>query len=282
MPAVVLKPGDEPRLERLLRAHSDSSVFLRSNLRAVGITYEGKSLQGHWVAEAGPDGELLGVVCHVQNGNLLFQAPAHAPQLAEFVLTQSGRKVEGLVGPWEQLKSARTALGLDGVKAPLESLEPLFALALSDLRVPPGAWTVRRPTPADLPEAVAQRAAFLVEALGAARTSATIARAREAVEGQVKEGRTFVLDVGGRVVASGCFNARLPDTVQLGGIFTPEADRSRGHARRLVAGMLRLARDEGATRGVLFTNEDNVAAIRAYTALGFQRVGDYGLVLWSP
>jgi predicted GNAT family acetyltransferase len=33
---------------------------------------------------------------------------------------------------------------------------------------------------------------------------------------------------------------------------------------------------------VLFTNEDNVAAIRAYTALGFQRVGDYGLVLWSP
>lgn len=282
MSALVLRPGDEPRLERLLRAHSDSSVFLRSNLRAVGILYEGKSLQGTWVAEAAPDGELLGVVCHVHNGNLLFQAPAHAAQLAELAVQQSGRKVEGLVGPWDQLKAARTALGLDGTKAPLESLEPLFALPLADLKVPGGAWTVRRPEPRDVPEAVAQRAAFLVEALGAERSASTIARARDAVEDQLREGRTFVLEAGGRVVASGCFNARLPDTVQLGGIFTPEHERSRGYARKLVAGMLLTAQREGATRGVLFTNDDNVAAIRAYTALGFQRVGDYGLILWAP
>ncbi len=279
---VLLRQGDEPRVERLLRAHSDSSVFLRSNLRAVGITYEGKSLQGHWVAEAAADGELLGVVCHVQNGNLLFQAPAHAAQLAEFARTQSGRAVEGLVGPWEQLKAARTALGLDTRPAPMDSHEPLYAVALSDVRIPGGTWTVRRTEARDVPDAVAQRAGFLVEALHAERSSATIGRAREAIEQQRQEGRTFVLEVKGRVVASGCFNARTPDTVQLGGIFTPEDERSRGYGRKLVAGMLRLARDEGATRCVLFTQVNNVPAIRAYTSLGFQRVGDYGLVLWSP
>ena len=105
--------------------------------------------------------------------------------------------------------------------------------------------------------------------------------------GRLKAENTNAQDAHGQrsrrgVVSSGCFNARLPDTVQLGGIFTPREERSRGHARKLVAGMLRVARDEGATRGVLFTNDDNVAAIRAYTALGFQRVGNYGLVLWSP
>lgn len=278
----VLRPGDEPRVERLLRAHRDSSVFLRSNLRAVGISYEGKPLQGTWVAEAEPGGELLGVVCHVQNGNLLFQAPAHAAQLAQFARAQSGRPVAGLVGPWEQLRSARTALGLDGVKAPLESLEPLFALPLSQLVVPGGSFECRRVEPRDVEAAVAQRAAFLVEALGAEASPATTARAREAIDAQRAEGRTFVLEVGGRIVASATFNAALPDCVQLGGVFTPREERSRGHARRLVAGMLRIARAEGVTRAVLFTNDDNVPAIRAYTALGFQRVGDYGLILWSP
>ncbi len=45
--------------------------------------------------------------------------------------------------------------------------------------------------------------------------------------------------------------------------------------------MLREARGKGVTRAVLFTNHDNVSAQRAYEAIGFKRVGDYGLVLWS-
>ena len=83
------------------------------------------------------------------------------------------------------------------------------------------------------------------------------------------------------MVGSGCFNARLPDVVQLGGIFTRPEDRGRGYARRLVAGMLQHARADGAPRAVLFTGQDNLAAQRAYEAIGFEPIGLYGLVLWN-
>jgi predicted GNAT family acetyltransferase len=47
----------------------------------------------------------------------------------------------------------------------------------------------------------------------------------------------------------------------------------------VVAGSLLAARAQGARRAVLFTDDDNLPAQRAYIALGFERVGDYGLVI---
>jgi uncharacterized protein len=276
MSAVVLLPGDEPRVERFLLAHADSSLFLRSNLRAAGLVFEDKRLQGTWVAEE-EQGELTGIVCHAWNGNLLFQAPRHAAQLAAFARQQSGRKVEGLVGPWEQVQPAREALKLDETPPSFSSLEHLFALSLAELRVPSAPGECRRVAPEDFEAVVEQRAAFVIEALGG-KPSPSI---RSGAEALVAEGSYFVVRHEGRVVASGCFNARLPDCVQLGGIYTPPEDRNRGYARQLVAGMLLAARGEGVTRAVLFTDEHNAAAQRAYEAIGFRRIGEYGLVLWT-
>lgn len=271
MRTVLLKPGDEPRIEAFLRAHADSSLFLRSNLRAAGLVYDGQPQQGTWVAQE-EQGALVGIVCHAWNGNLLFQAPNHAVDLARFAQEQSRRKVEGLVGPWEQLEQARRALDLDAIPPTFSALEDLFALPLARLIVPSGDWECGRVTPEDVEVAAERRSAFIVEALGQKPN-----RSRESVTA----GNYFVLRIEGRIVSSGCFNAQLPDCVQLGGIYTPPAERNRGHARKLVAGMLREAREKGVTRAVLFTNHDNMGAQRAYKAVGFQRVGDYGLVLWS-
>jgi predicted GNAT family acetyltransferase len=87
-----------------------------------------------------------------------------------------------------------------------------------------------------------------------------------------------VLEVDGAPVAYRQFNATLPEVVQVGGVWTPPSLRSRGYARAVVAGSLLAARAEGARRGVLFTGEENVAAQRAYAAIGFRRVGDWGLL----
>ncbi len=82
------------------------------------------------------------------------------------------------------------------------------------------------------------------------------------------------------------FNTRIPEAVQVGGVYTPPALRSRGYARCVVAASLLAARDEGAALGVLFTGEDNIPAQRAYIALGFRHVGAFGLTLlrepWAP
>jgi RimJ/RimL family protein N-acetyltransferase len=57
--------------------------------------------------------------------------------------------------------------------------------------------------------------------------------------------------------------------------------QGRGYARAAVAASLQLAQKErGATRSVLFTAETNLAACRTYLALGYQIVGDFGLILF--
>jgi uncharacterized protein len=68
--------------------------------------------------------------------------------------------------------------------------------------------------------------------------------------------------------------------VQVGGVFTPPARRGHGYARAAVAASLALARARGAQRSVLFTAATNQAARRAYTALGHESIGDFGLVLF--
>lgn len=79
------------------------------------------------------------------------------------------------------------------------------------------------------------------------------------------------------------FNAALPDVVQVGGVWTPPPWRRRGYARAVVAGSLLAARAEGVPRSVLFTGEENIPAQRAYAAIGYRRVGDWGLlVLATP
>src|SRR5262249_52612945 len=101
---------------------------------------------------------------------------------------------------------------------------------------------------------------------------------REEIASGLAEGASWVLEVDGVAVAFQQFNAMLSDVVQVGGVWTPPALRNRGYARAVVAGALRAARADGVRRGVLFTAETNVPAQRAYRALGFTRVGDWGLL----
>jgi predicted GNAT family acetyltransferase len=42
------------------------------------------------------------------------------------------------------------------------------------------------------------------------------------------------------------------------------------------------AKQEGVRQGILFTEITNHPAQRAYEALGFRRIGDYGLILLHP
>jgi len=67
--------------------------------------------------------------------------------------------------------------------------------------------------------------------------------------------------------------------VQIGGVYTPPAERSRGYAHCVIAQSLLDARDAGVSQAILFTGEENYAAQKAYIALGFQHVGDYRLLI---
>jgi RimJ/RimL family protein N-acetyltransferase len=276
----LLGAGDEVELDTFLVAHADSSLFLRQNLR-LGLVDRGEPLQGTWVAARGAGGEIIAVAAHNHKGNVLLQGRADViADVARHAVAATGRVVRGLFGPRALVVAARTGLGLADRDLQLDSKEELFALALADLRVPPalaeGRWECRHPLASDRVDLARWSYAYAVEALGAVASAAAEQRALAEF---APDPTSWVLAVAGKPVARCGYSGRVPDTVQIGGVYTPPELRGRGYARAVVAGSLIDAHARGATRAVLFTASP--AARAAYVALGFRLVGDYGIVLFG-
>jgi len=278
-----LQPGDEAALDAFLARHVESSMFLRSNARAAGLVDRGEPLQATYVA-AIEEGAIAAVVAHCWNGIVLVQAPARVEALTREAVRRSGRGVSGLSGPWQQVVDAREALGLGTTATVKDSREDLYRLDLGDLIVPPelaaGELRCRHPEASELDLLVNWRVSFSSEALGATDGPELVAASRQEILLHHARGSDWVLVAGDKLVACAVFNATLPDIVQIGGVWTPPALRNRGFGRAVVAGSLVAARQRGVLRAVLFAAPANAAARRAYLALGFQIVGDYGLVLF--
>jgi ribosomal protein S18 acetylase RimI-like enzyme len=279
-----LGPGDEALLERFLAAHPHSSLFLLSNSRAAGLLDGELPYQGAYVG-AFEEGALRAVAALYWSGILVLQAPEpeHLDLVVEAVARRATRPLRGFSGPWSQVERARRVLGLEGAACTLEGKEVLFALELSRLRIPPalasGEVHSRRAREEDADLLARWRHDYLVEIMGKRPGEPLMAEAREFVSRLRQEGSLFVLTQGPSVVALSAFNARLPEVVQIGGVYTPPDLRSRGHARAVVAGSLRMALADGVGSAVLYTPVDNLPAQRAYRALGFEEVGDYGIIL---
>jgi GNAT superfamily N-acetyltransferase len=278
-----LGPGDEGALEAFLTRHAHSSMFLRGNLAAGGIVDHGRPHQSTYVAARDTRG-IRGVVGHSWHGMLQLQAPVDVVgDLARAAVERSGRAVTGLVGPWAQVVAARTALGDAAARVRLSSHEDLFALDLDRMIVPApladGRVRCRRPEPDELPLLVDWRVAYDVEISGDTDTPALRQATVVDIARLHARGATWVLTAEGAPVAYSAYNAQLPAIVQVGGVYTPPSRRGRGYARAVVAGSLLAARARGVRQAVLFTGKDNDHAQRAYRALGFEVVGDYGVVL---
>jgi RimJ/RimL family protein N-acetyltransferase len=260
-------------------------MFLLANARAAGLVDRGEPLQGTYVA-AVETGKWTGVAAHFWNGMLVLQAPdpESLEPLARAALHRSGRMLHGLAGPRAQVDGTLRALGLEGRATSLDSRERLYELTLDDLRVPDGLASgrvvCRRPEPSELPLLADWRAEFSMESLGVPDGDDLRAVSRRDLARQHADGAVWIAREGDRPVSLTAFNARLPDVVQVGGVWTPPPLRGRGYARCAVAGSLLAAHRDGVKRAVLFTAEENAPARAAYEALGFREIGDYGLVIF--
>lgn len=280
----ILGAGDERRLEAFFARHPDLTLFQRSNLRQAGAVDDGRRYGGTYAA-ALVNGDIVGVVAHYWNGFVMPLAPAGGRAiraLLDAALAASGRPVAGVIGSWDQVAATLIHPAASGRVARRCDREILFALPLSDLAVPAalaaGDVAVRTLADDDLPLLAAWRVEYLVETFALPRTGTTWDEAARDITAWHQEGRAWVAEAGGRPVAFSGFNAALPDVVQVGGVYTPPFGRARGFARSAVAGSLLQARDAGAQRAVLFTDVGNMAAQRAYRALGFEPIGDWGMV----
>jgi predicted GNAT family acetyltransferase len=279
----VLDAGDQERLVAFLCERLDTSLFLLSNLERAGIVDRGQPFQGTYVG-AFAQGELLSVAVHCWNGVVLVQGDAEVEAAAQRAIAETGRQLAGLIGPWALLTRLFVSLNVPRTVSDRHLPEVLFSLRLEALRVPASlrqeGIVVRVPTEEEVEESlVSVRLAYEAEALGLQETAESRQAARADLHAsRLREDCFIVLDHG-QLVAFTAFNARAQGVVQVGGVFTPPSERSKGYARAAVAASLLRARAQGMTRSVLFTGRDNLAAQRCYRALGFSEVGEYGVVL---
>jgi ribosomal protein S18 acetylase RimI-like enzyme len=274
-------PGDERALVDFLEERLDTSLFLLSNSETAGLEDHGGPLEGTYAASF-EDGKMTAVAAHYWNGILIAQGGGGAVEsVAKVAVTQSGRVLSGLIGPLAAVERARRALGADGRRAKKGDPEILYGLDLERLRMPalldaPG-MICRRPLVDEIELLVDWRVEYSAEALGEERT--------QGLRDQSRKGFAhlpgWVLLHDGRPVSYSAFNAKTHGVVQVGGVYTPPELRGRGYGRAVVAGSLRDARKEGNRRSILFTGRANVAAQRAYRALGYEPLADFALILFE-
>ncbi len=277
-----LVPGDEDALEAFLLPRLETSMFLISNMRESGLEYNGERYTGDYVA-AFEDDDIVAVMAHFWNGIVITQAPVHLDALWRETLRTSQRPLKGIIGPYHQVFSLKSTLPLESAALQLDRREILYSLALDALVVPAalqtGQVTGRPAEYRDVDILARWRVGYAIEALGEEESEALWTNERAMTERAVEEGNTWVLEADGQLVATSAFNSRIWEAVQVGGVWTPPEFRGRGYARCVVAQSLLDARAEGAQLAILFTDEINIPAQKAYTALGFRHVGDYYLFM---
>lgn len=277
----LLVQSDEPRVSSFLAVHADTSMFLRSNIFRSGLEYRDAAYHGQYFGACGPDGEILGVIAHFWNGNIMLQAPDRyiRSALVACLAAEIERPICGILGAPEQAEAVIEAFGLRREAFALHADDDLYALALSDLVASANPGLLVPALELDQDVLFSWLKAYNIEALGADDDEDLDTRLRREVDRGKASADRWVLVVDGYPVALSGFNARLPDVVQVGPVWTPPQFRNRGYARRVVAATLERARAEGVSRSILFTN--NPSAAKAYEAIGFRKSGQYRLALLS-
>lgn len=265
-----MQPGEEAELDAFLALHAHSSMYLRAELR-----------RGTSFAVARCHGRIAAAAAQAASGMVLLQAPVGAGALAGALLRHSQRRLAGFFGSIDQVRAARRELGLDSVPAHKNTEEDLFALALAHLRLPAMPGNCRVAGPADFEHLVAWRYAFRQHTLNEAAGEHLATTSRADISALLPAGNLFILE-SDRPLACCSFNARLPDSVQIGNVWTPPELRGRGYGRAVVAGALALAVGRGVASAVLSTGRHNLPAQAAYRSIGFQVVGDYASLMIAP
>ncbi len=277
----ILKNEDAKTLEAFLSSRIESSMFLIGNMRAAGLSDQGKTYEGTYAA-AFKNEQIVGVVAHYWNQNIILQAPIQLNELCTAAFEGSQRAVKGILGPNDQVNAAKKLFRIDDSSVQLDQTEKLYSLKLEDLIVPENLASDRvkgrQIESRDIDLISKWRVEYSIEALGEKDSRQLQMECRSAIERSMKEKHTWVLEENGKPIACTSFNTAITEAVQVGGVWTPPELRGRGFGRAVVATSLIDARNQGVDKAILFTGENNKPAQIAYEALGFQHIGDYRIL----
>lgn len=266
-------PADREAVMAFLLARPTVAMFPIINLRDHGMDGGHPKAMCFWTTQTG--GQITDVLGISESGVVLPVFETNQPR--DIVAALQGREITGIIGQVSAVTEVKAALALpDGA---LNRVEPHFELALDQLIMPVTAGlslvsvaTVARE------EMIVWRRQYGIDALDLTPHEAGL-QAFEAVDQMIARDTHRVLLADGEPVAITGFNAILPKTVMIGGVYTPAHLRGRGFARTALALHLAEARSKGVKCAVL--SAANAIAAKAYIAIGFQQIGEFMIVLYD-
>lgn len=284
----LLKNQDLNILEKYLAPHKVNCMFICSNLKAAGIDYNGNDFEGEYFGyfdqQNTSETKLLGVIVHYWNGNIMMHSENEI--ILERLIThlaknisKTNRPIRGILGPDSQAEFTIQKLDLANNLFNINSNEGLYELKLTEIKKPELPETAKIVSARDIKKDILidWMKNYDIEALGTPDDETLKKQVENHWNERLQTNENWVLLIENTPVAFSAFNARLPDMVQVGPVWTPKEHRNRGFARLLLAYTLHQEKQRGIKQAILFTN--NPAAIKAYNAIGFKKIGNYRLAL---
>ena len=273
--------GDEKKLQRYFRDNFATTMFMRGNLRDFGLgnTVAPLAMRYYIVIE---NNAVKGVVAITNTGTVMAEAQTALADLAAVMVKDLPENFvcHGLLGAPAQVALLRNFLNLANTETVINDIEPLFVLDLKNMFMPPRSGMIIRPAnDADLPVLQDRLYAYGLETGLISDSKPNRAKSDLQARARIGSDRFQFLIKDNVPVAQTAFNAVMHDAVQIGGVYTPPALRQNGYGRLAVALHLEQARKNGVKSAVLFTTDEYAA--RAYRAIGFEKVGQYAILLFK-
>ena len=265
---------DREALVDFMFDHAPIMMFPLTNLTRYGLGGDHPRAISAWVCKR--DEAITDVLTISREGMVFPCSPTGQWQAAAAILR--GRAVKGFIGDGDQVTALREASAMTQ-RAALDVIEPSYLLTVADMVMPAcGGYRLRPLSAAPLDLMIAWRRDYDIETLHVDPAEAAL-QAEQQIRSFMAIDSHRVLFEGDTPVSMTGFNAVLPEIVQVGGVYTPPALRNRGYARKALALHLQEVAVDGVTEAVL--SAANPAAERAYAAIGFDRIGDFALVVYD-
>lgn len=266
-----LSPDDDFDVRALLRRHAPHNIYLLAQIERGALARDDVAgpMLGYFAG-----GELVSVA--VCGSNLVLSHPITEDAIGAFAqFARAGRYlVRVVVGDDETVNTFMSFYGRKFRQVRLERAGQLLYVASAETLRPTGTpIELRAAELYELREVVRIDRAMVTEELGFDPFVGDLDSYREGWKRRIREMRAWVVGPeGGPLIFKLEQSAVCEDGIQVSGVFTSPQFRRRGVAAHAMSQMCeRMFLDVPAV--TLYVNEANVAAIRLYEQLGFERAG---------
>lgn len=279
----LLTPEDQPALIACLRPQADSSLFILNNQAKSGITdgtapFQGK-YYGHFNAET-----LKALLVRYWNGIIMMQGDLNDVLTLWRKFQADLDPITGFIGPAHLCHALRDIYESHAKprKLKLDSTDFLYTLDIKNVRTfPPSTLTCRLATRTDADIVRPWMESYHQTIFNLDPNPHMAQEIEKIFQAQLDANMLYLLCDNNIPVCMNVITAHYDHIIQIGSVWTPPALRNKGYARSLVAATLEHAKKSGISRAILTTGQANLAAQRAYEAIGFQKQGEFGLFLYA-